>query len=88
LAFKFKSIVDRYKLMKGCNYCNYKKIPSALQFHHINPKNKLFTIGDRLGKNKHSSYVRWREIKNEIKKCLVLCANCHAEETYRERNLR
>jgi hypothetical protein len=86
LAFKFKSIVDRYKLMKGCGHCNYKKIPSVLHFHHVNPKNKLFSIGDKLGRNKHLSYTRWKIIKEEIKKCIILCANCHTEETYMERN--
>ena len=86
LAFKFKSIVDRYKLMKGCSCCNYKKIPFVLHFHHINPKNKLFSIGDKLGENKQLSYTRWKIIKEEIKKCIILCANCHAEETHKERN--
>ena len=86
LASKFKHIADRYKLRKGCNYCNYKKIPSVLHFHHINPKNKLFTIGDKLGRNKHLSYTLWKIIKEEIRKCIILCANCHKEETYKERN--
>ena len=86
LSSKFKCIVDRYKLMKGCSYCGYKKIPSALHFHHTNPKNKLFAVGDRLGKNKHFSYVRWKIIKEEIRKCIILCSNCHSEETYNERN--
>jgi len=57
-----------------------------LQYHHLDKSTKLFGISDKLSKKNNLSKIKWREIKNEIKKCIILCANCHAEETYKERN--
>ena len=83
---KYYKIVNRFKLKTGCSFCSYKKCSEALQFHHIDKNTKLFGISDKLSKKHNLSYKKWKEIKNEIKKCIVLCANCHAEETYRERS--
>jgi hypothetical protein len=50
----------------------------ALEFHHINPKNKKHGISQLIFK-----VVAKREpysvLKNEIDKCILVCANCHAE---------
>jgi 5-methylcytosine-specific restriction endonuclease McrA len=57
-----------------CTKCGYDKCVSALQFHHINPSKKLFGIAD-------SGITRTLQVQQkEIKKCILLCANCHAEE--------
>lgn len=48
----------------------------ALQFHHINPSDKLFAIGAC-----YTDY-KWDTIQKEIDKCEVLCANCHSIEHY------
>lgn len=62
-------------LYKGgkCEICGYNKpVPGAYHFHHRNCKTKLFTIsGSTLGFNK---------LKEEVDKCDLLCACCHAEE--------
>lgn len=52
---------------------------STLQFHHINPKEKEFSISvaSRKGYSK-------QRILDEISKCIVLCANCHFKEHYKE----
>jgi len=64
------------KLMGGqCGRCHYKKNFSALEFHHKNPKTKLFQLDLRSLSNR-----RWEAIEEEAKKCLLLCSNCHAEE--------
>ena len=42
----------------------------CLDFHHIDPNEKDFTIG------KHRNKSRENLLK-EIQKCVVLCANCH-----------
>ena len=55
-----------------CSICNYDKYIGALEFHHINPAEKDFTIAEL----KLSSFER---IKNELDKCLLVCANCHRE---------
>ncbi len=64
------------KLMGGqCGRCHYNKNFSALEFHHKNPKTKLFQLDLRSLSNR-----RWEAIEEEAKKCLLLCSNCHAEE--------
>jgi len=54
-----------------CERCGYNKCPGALHFHHIENKEGLIS-------QKSESWGKDR-IHNEIKKCVVLCANCHAE---------
>lgn len=56
-----------------CTRCGYSKSVVALQFHHPDP-NKDFGISDR-GVTK--SYAK---LLAEAEKCVLLCANCHAEE--------
>lgn len=62
-----------FELKKGlqCEECGFNH-PAALDFHHIDPKNKKFGIAF----NKHNK----KEVLEEIKKCRVLCANCHRIE--------
>jgi 5-methylcytosine-specific restriction endonuclease McrA len=56
-----------------CEVCGYSKHPSALEFHHKNPVEKKFEIGD--SKNSVSKKV----LQKELDKCALLCANCHRE---------
>lgn len=60
--------------LKGgkCQVCGYKKYVGALQFHHLNPDEKEFTIAE----NYVSNIDR---IMKEINKCILVCGNCHAE---------
>lgn len=56
-----------------CEICGYNKCFRSLQFHHINPKDKLFGIGS-------SGCTRsWAKVKNELDKCILVCSNCHGE---------
>ena len=71
---KVKQYINNYKLSKGCEACGYNKCAEALIFHHNKDKNKKFDIS-RLTRSGGSL----EKIKNEIKKCKVLCSNCHAE---------
>jgi|SRR5882724_3983328 len=54
-----------------CQICGYDKYVGALTFHHVNPKEKEFQIS-QMDNNFNS-------IKLELDKCLLACANCHAE---------
>jgi hypothetical protein len=69
--------LDRFKVFKGCSHCGYKDNPAALQFHHVDPSKKLQNVS----MIRRSSYSQWKVIKAEIRKCIVLCANCHSIET-------
>lgn len=55
-----------------CAICGYARDPAALQFHHLDPASKDFTL--RNGDTR--SLARMRA---EAAKCILLCANCHAE---------
>lgn len=68
-----KAAIARYKKEKGCSRCGYNEHSAALQFHHLDPNEKNFTIGT-------SWNLPLEEIFKEISKCEVLCANCHSIE--------
>lgn len=56
-----------------CSICGFNKIQSALEFHHLDPKTKKYTIS-RLIKSGNKD----KELKEELNKCILVCANCHA----------
>ena len=64
----------------GCQDCGYNDHFSALDFHHIDPTTKKFspTSGKGLGGS-------LKNLKIEIEKCIILCANCHRIHHYKER---
>lgn len=68
--------MHEYKLEKGCKSCGYNKCYAALDFHHPN-KDKEHNIST-MGTNS------LKKVKEEIKKCIVLCANCHRELHHNE----
>lgn len=57
-----------------CNICGYFKCLDALELHHLDPHTKDFPIGKVLA-NPNS----WDKIVNELRKCVLLCSNCHRE---------
>lgn len=75
-------VVERTKKLKKemvdykggcCEICGYKKYIGALDFHHINPNEKDFTIA-------HIRQYKFDEvIKEELDKCMLVCSNCHRE---------
>jgi 5-methylcytosine-specific restriction endonuclease McrA len=58
---------------RGCRVCSYKRSLKALHFHHLDPKTKLFGIGQ------FSKANSLDQLKEEIAKCVLLCSNCHTE---------
>ena len=61
----------RKKMGGKCKRCNYQNYLGALEFHHLDPSQKDFTLGD--------SNFKLRDAIDEVKKCALLCANCHRE---------
>ncbi len=57
-----------------CSKCGYRKNLSALAFHHLDPKQKDFNLDARALSNRKEEYILI-----ELKKCVLLCNNCHAE---------
>lgn len=65
-----------------CENCGYYKNLSALTFHHIDPIKKEFKLDLRSLSNR-----KYSVIEKEIKKCRLLCHNCHAELHNPQHNL-
>lgn len=57
-----------------CQSCGYKKCLRALTFHHNDRKTKKFVVNHSTLQSKN-----WELILNEVKKCSLLCSNCHIE---------
>ena len=55
-----------------CEKCGYDRYDGALEFHHIDPSQKDIKLS--------STRRGWKKVKEEIDKCILLCANCHREE--------
>lgn len=66
------------KRKQGCNHCGIWDY-TVLEFNHLPSFKKDFNIGKTKGKSKS-----WATIANEVKKCEVLCANCHKRVTARK----
>jgi transposase len=56
-----------------CALCGYDRHIGALEFHHVDPGDKRFGLS-------HMGVARALDrARQEAAKCLLLCANCHAE---------
>lgn len=67
--------ISRIQSLTGnaCWICGYDKCWQALDFHHVNPEDKLFCLTIR------ELQYSWEKIELEIKKCVLLCCRCHRE---------
>jgi hypothetical protein len=65
--------LDLIRMKRGgkCQRCGYNTYLGALDFHHIMPDEKDFTIGDR--------DFKLKDCIEETKKCILICTNCHRE---------
>jgi 5-methylcytosine-specific restriction endonuclease McrA len=77
-----KYVIKRRRVLKAkaiehkggqCLICGYRKTNGALTFHHKNPKTKSFGLSAR------GVTRSWSKVQKELDKCVLLCANCHAE---------
>ena len=76
-----RSVLARYRRIVGCVDCGYNENADALEFDHLPGYEKDRTIASMM-------YASWGAIKTEMRKCEVVCANCHAIRTrQRERSL-
>lgn len=63
------ALLLEYKQAHPCVNCG-EDDPVCLDFHHLDPSEKDFGIGQEIRRN-------WDNILTEINKCVVLCSNCH-----------
>jgi len=65
----FRTKIAEYKAAKGCDRCE-EDHPSCLEFHHANGR-KEGNVSRMIDRGSQATV--WAEIK----KCVVLCSNCH-----------
>jgi hypothetical protein len=64
-----------------CQLCGYNKCLGALDFYHIDRNSKEINPV-------HTIYNwSWDRAKIELEKCILLCANCHRELHYTEKDV-
>ena len=57
----------------ACVLCGYDRCLAALQFHHLDPEQKSFSLS-RQGRT-----ISLERARAEASKCVLLCGNCHVE---------
>lgn len=62
-----------------CERCGYRENYAALTWYHLEPAQKSFELDLRAMSNRSDEALR-----EEIAKCRLLCANCHAETHHPE----
>ena len=68
-------IIHEEKLKRGCECCGYKEHACALDFDHLDPSTKTRDISKM-----HTTSIS--TLTEEMRKCQVLCANCHRIKTH------
>jgi len=56
----------------ACEICGYDKWLPCLEWHHVFPELKEHTISAMV-------LSPIEDIEKELKKCILLCCNCHSE---------
>lgn len=57
----------------ACARCGFAEHPCALHFHHLDPGEKAFALSRR------GATISIARSRAEAGKCVLLCANCHAQ---------
>lgn len=73
-----KELRDRHK-SNPCSDCKNVFPPYVMHFDHRDGATKSFNIGAEVGR------IGLPKLKEEIAKCDVVCANCHAVRTFKRR---
>lgn len=74
------AFIDQYKRARSCFDCGFsgKEFPSVLDFDHIDGgSTKKFNIGSW-----SRAVLSIEAIEQEMKKCELVCANCHRKRTF------
>ena len=72
---RFEQKEQLYELKTPCAKCGENRA-YVIDFHHINPDEKRFNISTR------ATHYSVNTVKEEVKKCVCLCRNCHIEFHY------
>jgi hypothetical protein len=86
-----KKWIDLYKISNGCSICGYNKHPAGLCFDHLPGFEKAEITKNGCSKRScaggmfmlYNKKYDIEELIAEIKKCRLLCHNCHMENTHK-----
>lgn len=73
-----RKLIALNELGGKCSICGYNTCIAALTFHHIDPSEKRCDIAKLYD-------APMKDFMLEVKKCTILCQNCHAELHWDER---
>lgn len=65
----------KFKIEQGCSVCGYNRNSAALEYHHTEGKDGAITAAEW-----------YRGDMREIKKCILVCRNCHTEIHFTNRS--
>ena len=75
LDWRKRSKARMVDIMGGkCVCCGYNACLGALDFHHINDSEKLFTLSSIRARARS-----WDIVIAELRKCVLVCCRCHRE---------
>ena len=82
--------VNAYKVSNGCATCGYNRHPASICFDHIDNASKSEHVKNGYSKRSsaggmyklYSKKHSIDELISEIRKCRLLCHNCHMEKTH------
>jgi len=72
-----QTLMDKHRALVGCLKCKDKRY-WLIDYHHLDPKQKDHSIP-------YYKTSRLETLKNEIRKCIPLCRNCHTDFHYQEK---
>jgi hypothetical protein len=77
-AKRYKDQWREYKATLACVKCGQNH-PATFDFHHVDSASKEASV------NKLVRHRAFKQAMEEVKKCTVLCANCHRIHHHEER---
>jgi hypothetical protein len=77
---KNKEIIRNIKESSPCSDCQIFYPYYIMQFDHVEPENKVDAV------NRLLTTSGIEKVLNEVSKCDLVCANCHAFRTWKRQN--
>jgi hypothetical protein len=73
---RYRNEWQAFKATLSCSHCGFSH-PAAIDFHHVDRT-------DRRPVNALAANNAYKQVYEEIKKCIPLCANCHRIHHFEE----
>jgi len=75
-----KHLLRELKRTTPCVRCGRSYQPEAMEFHHLDASTKRFTVSRAFSISRDIDRFSVDDLWDEVEKCVVLCAVCHAVE--------